>query len=381
MTRRSFAGLLIAGLALAALAWLAGPPFLERLQRRGLLYDRRILDPASIEGTTLDEAAARQLFAPLRLPGGRFLYDREAWLVLAPDHTSAFDWPEHPDGRIVFRTNNLGFREDRPTEPVPRGLRILVTGDSHTEGAVNNAESFANVLERMLAGAAGADAPVEVLNAGVGGTAPHNHLALLRKHLPLQPDVFIAVLFAGNDFAGALMHSDFLTKRRPKARDRSYFERFDPANQRWPTVLPQGFNQAYLFRYREGDAELALTVTLDVYEAMARECAAAGVRFLVIVLPTKIDADLDDDREHIEAIREALALTTAELAVNRVLSERLARALAERGIECLDLTHAMAADPTPFYWRQDHHLNVAGHTFVAGRLFEHLQQTTPALSR
>src|SRR5262249_42211098 len=159
----------------------------------------------------------------------RMMYDPVATIMLRPDRTQSFDWPEHPAGRVTFRTNNLGFREDRPTTLAKYGPRILVLGDSHTEGLVNNDENVAHVLRRLLdadadarsaspgaagaadaanaAGATSSTGPVryEVLNAGVGGTGPHEYLGQLTKHIDLRPDLVIAVIYTGNDFSNALM--------------------------------------------------------------------------------------------------------------------------------------------------------------------------------
>ena len=53
-------------------------------------------------------------------------------------------------------------------------------------------------------------------------------------------------------------------------------------------------------------------------------------------------------------------------------SRRFVAAMQERGILCVDPTEAMRSADTPFYWRRDYHLNVAGHRLVAERLNEAL---------
>jgi hypothetical protein len=82
--------------------------------------------------------------------------------VHRPHAERRMQWPEHPRGEIVFRTNNLGFREDQDTAPrKPDGtVRIMVLGDSHTDGVVWNSESFPNLLEQRLG------PQVEVLSCG-----------------------------------------------------------------------------------------------------------------------------------------------------------------------------------------------------------------------
>src|SRR5262245_5827859 len=99
------------------------------------------------------------------------VYDPVAYVLEKPDSSSTWKWEEHRGGELTKRTNNLGFNEDQPTEIRKHGLRILVAGDSHTEGVVNNSESFCNVAERLLQQSLGRK-DVEVLNAGVGYTCP-----------------------------------------------------------------------------------------------------------------------------------------------------------------------------------------------------------------
>src|SRR5262245_26748556 len=109
-----------------------------------------LVDPARVGGTEITEEVAYQLFPGLSRTGDRKIYDPVAYIVLRPDDDRTFDFPEYPGGKIRFRTNNMGFREDEPTTVEHDTYRILVSGDSHTEGVCANSESLANVLERLL---------------------------------------------------------------------------------------------------------------------------------------------------------------------------------------------------------------------------------------
>lgn len=381
---RSLVPLLIA-LAVAVLGGVFLMPDLAEAVRNFRSSDSgplRYVDPTSIPGTTLDEAAARALFAPLIGQPSRFQYDPVAWVVLKPDTgKDLVDWPEHPLGHFQHRTNNLGFREDAATVVEKHGYRIVVTGDSHTEGAVNNAESYANLLEALLNQSldpSGATQPVEVINAGVGGTGPHNYLAMLQKHMDLAPDLVISGLYVGNDFMSALMHSDFITKRKIRKRDQPYKERLDATLRAYPDLPQQGYNQPYLFEYCEGDAELALDRTVEVFEGIARVCADHGIRFLALVIPCKADVDGNDDQERIQGLLDMLQLSPEDWAVNRWLADHFVERLQAEGIDCLDPTQAMQDEPAPLYWRKDHHLSTSGHSFVARLLFEHLSSEVAA---
>jgi hypothetical protein len=75
-------------------------------------------------------------------------------------------------GRLVYRfaTNSLGFKDRSPraVKTTPDGKRLLLLGDSFTEGAgYSFAKTFAGHIQRAMA-----RKNVEVLNAGVGSYAP-----------------------------------------------------------------------------------------------------------------------------------------------------------------------------------------------------------------
>jgi len=347
----------------------ARPPDLRVV---GRTMPARVLDQA-----LFTEEVAKDFHPALRNATSRNVYDPIGGSLLVPNRrVKPVPWPEHPKGEIAFDTNNRGFREDEDTEFVKTGYRILVTGDSHTDGAVRNQESFANVLEARFA--AIPDGPtVEVLNAGVGGNGPFMYLRTLYRHGELDPDLFISTLFTGNDFWDSIFVSDFFTGRVPKKAETTYSNAIYDAAEEWPVRIAQGFNQAFRFRHMPEEVELALTATLAFHVEMARLCEKHGVRFLTVILPTKSDVELEDDRESYRKILDALQLTDDDYNVTARLSRAFAVGLAEHGIRYIDTTAALIAADGPFYWRKDHHLNVEGHRFVADLIFDALRDEIP----
>jgi len=281
-------------------------------------------------------------------------YDPQALLVLRPDRRYTFAWPEHPRGKVVFVTNDRGLREDEPTRVPKAGRRALVLGDSQTEGLVHNQESFAHVLQRLL-GAAGH--ATEVLNAGVGTTAPHNYLGQYLRLADLQPDLVIAVVYTGNDFAGSLQLDELMRQLEPTPVPA---DRVHAARERWPAVLPQAFGQALLFDAHPAAAERALQVVREVLLELQRQCRHRDARLIVATLPTKPDVDDDDPQTQAELLA-SLGLDAGDLQLNGQLGARLREALAADGIETLDLAPVLRGRPGPKFWVQDYHLNVAGH--------------------
>jgi lysophospholipase L1-like esterase len=99
----------------------------------------------------------------------------------------------------LYITNSDGFRDEREVPLQKQGeLRILSLGDSIAEGlGVATEDTYARQLEASLRGHYG---PVRVINAGVGGYAAWQSVALLKdKGLGLQPEVVFLEFFLGNN--------------------------------------------------------------------------------------------------------------------------------------------------------------------------------------
>ena len=69
-------------------------------------------------------------------------------------HTSrTFPFAEHPTGQLTMTTEARGLRADEDVAvPHPRDgrFRVVVTGDSHTDGVVHNHEHFKEALADTL---------------------------------------------------------------------------------------------------------------------------------------------------------------------------------------------------------------------------------------
>jgi hypothetical protein len=319
----------------------------------------------------LDESAVYQLF-DLRRIGNTCAFDPLAHVVNRSALELEIAWPEHPRGRLVLRTNDRGLREDAAVPPEKTGARILVTGDSHTYGLVWNDESFANRLEAELRRDEGRES-LEVWNAGVPFTGPYCYLGMLRKHLPLDLDAFVAVLFVGNDLFDDLNVRYWLDGwTTPRGPD-EYRERIGAASERWPGPVGQGFNQAYRWKHFPWEPERALDAVLDSYVAMRDVCAAEGIAFLAVLLPTKMQIEPEDDRATQEALLAALDLAPEDLTPDAALADRFVERVRAEGVRCLDPRDAMRAAPHPLYWRFDYHLGLTGNRLLAELLADEVR--------
>lgn len=105
----------------------------------------------------------------------------------------------HPEYVSVETVNSWGFRTPEIPIAKPDGMkRILLVGDSHTEGyTVSDDETCARLIEQNLAGTL----PVQVISLGVGGfSTDQEFLSYVHYGRRLQPDV-VLLLFCVNDLA------------------------------------------------------------------------------------------------------------------------------------------------------------------------------------
>jgi len=272
---------------------------------------------------------------------------------------------EHPKTRIAANTNNLGFRNDRDTaQPKPEGMaRILVAGDSHTDGLVWNDESFAHLIELELT-AALPGASVEVLNAGVGHYGPYHYGRLMKRYGLLGPDFVIVNFFAGNDFMDAARLLEATTKLVAERPD-GYHEALARAREKMPGATSQGLNQIYYFAHASEMIAPVMRNAVSELVALKRDCDERGVGLVVLIQPTKLDVEGEAESGDLDAVRELLDLGPGELALNRELSGELAGRLAEAGIEVHDLLQPMRESGDSLFWEVDHHLSVSGHRLLA----------------
>lgn len=296
--------------------------------------------------------------------------DPVAHVLRRPNESRVIRWPEHADGQFTIVTNAHSFREDGPTPAHTDATRVVVIGDSHTEGMVNNSESFPNLLEGLLDARAG-EGTHDVVNAGVPGVGPLEQLGQLRRCLALQPQLVVMVLFTGNDFQGARNSACFFAGGGLGriAREQEEFVRpISEIRKRW-SQSAQGFHQAYDFKVRPDHFELAVGATIQCYEAMVRLCRKRSVGFLVVALPSKFEVDDDDGLGHMESMLDELGLTRDDYNVNRRLTEAFLETVEkELGVPILDLHETMRSAPDALFWSKDHHLNVRGHELVARAL-------------
>lgn len=319
----------------------------------------------------------------------------------APEHNMVFDadpdtgYRLRPGGSATFGNgargvaNNEGLR-NREVGPKPPGaFRILVLGDSFTEGAgVEEEEAYPQVLEKILRRRSAR--AVEVVNTGVGGWDPFQYAQYFERHgLAFAPDLVLVGFFVGND-----TYSGFLTVEtlptaiggrrvsREAARRRSIrlavflqehfhlaralrgralrFEARRSCEDFSPWFL--GLQTARLGNHRArtaaGDARARPNV--DQILRIQRLAAARGVPVVVALLP---------DENQINAALQARLLAGKDRAAYdfEMPQSMLGALFAGRDVRLVDLLPVFRRDPRCLYMN-DTHWNPDGQALAADAL-------------
>ncbi|HMO33169.1 MAG TPA: GDSL-type esterase/lipase family protein [Lacibacter sp.] len=293
--------------------------------------------------------------------------DPQADFVRKPNTSLQQPFAEHPAGILRKQYNNYGFlRHDSTQQQKREGVRrILFTGDSHTDGLVWNEENFCTLLEDSLHLAG---QPAEVLNAGTGYYTFRQYEGVLLRNLHLQPDDFVVVVYAGNDFVETLFY-DFRWYN-PLQSLRQFRARLG-WRYRYPVLYNnQSLTQVYYFHLYPFQVQPVINEALAAVGRMQAICHRNGIRFHLVLLPS----DFDLLPGYQEKVRLATGLTSAALAVNTTFSRALAAFCQQLNIPFLDLALSLQYQSGAYYYPRDHHLNAPGNRVVAQRLTRYFLQ-------
>lgn len=309
---------------------------------------------------------------------------RPSFIFASEDYNRFRGRPHAPN--YQDRLNSRGFNDrERTIAKAPGTYRILAIGDSFVFATVPRENTFATLLERHLNEAS--QAPTEVINLGIPGTAPPEYVEILRREgLAYSPDLVLCFVFVGNDF---------IESARPPAWRRSfvvdlvrYLIRVLPAYQgriihgpaTYDDDLPNFDRHTYLglqkVRAAIFDRHLPhfrhlLAQTAEPLGKLQQLAADAGAPLMVVLIPDELQVDP-------ELRREVLALPPARDETdfdwdrpNRELAERMT----ELGVPVLDLTAAFraTAGQRRLYRLNDSHWNLAGNALAAELLADWLR--------
>ena len=268
------------------------------------------------------------------------------------------------------RTNNVGFREDDDiTSKQENEFRVLVTGDSHTDGVLRyNTQSFVNIWEKKLS-AADSTTFYNCMNGGVGYYTFRNYYGFLKKYTYLQPDVFVINVFAGNDFREAAIFEDNRTSFSNVYKSlRMRFRRKFQSTAQKQIPYTQGLEQLLYFESFPNEKERTMEIAQKYISQIKEWCQQHHIRLIVTVLPSKLDtnADFRQEIQHLFNLDEKTMQSTQEL------TKTFIKFLQTEHIEHYNLQPLLQRATEKVYWDADLHINPKAHEMIAAFLNAHI---------
>lgn len=282
-----------------------------------------------------------------------------------------FNWPEHPLGKIVMKTNNLGFRNDNDTR-ISKGngtKRILITGDSHTDGVLYNSESVATKLGTYLKSEY-SDQQFETFNGGNGYYGPQNYLGVLKKFLPLEPDAFVVIIYTGNDYLDGVRIESENGRLETPQRPNDYFDKLWEVDGLYSGFTGQYLNQLKFFNTYPEYADTALAIMTENLSEIQNICTINNIQLMAVFLPTKLDTEPETDQERIDEVFEIMDFNQENIQEDQLMSVALAMWMDKNHIPYLDLYDAFVNSKQELFWRADYHVNQKGHNILAKQIVE-----------
>lgn len=301
-----------------------------------------------------------------------FIPDSTALFIHKPNIHIYDNWGT-PQQKISTqrRTNNLGFREDDDIVAKQKNeYRILVTGDSHTDGVLKlNTESFINIWEEKL-NTSDSTQYYNCINGGVGYYTFRNYHGFLKKYAYLKPDVFLINVFAGNDFREAAMFEDNRTSvsnvyKSLRMRFRRKFQ--SEAQQKIPYT--QGLEQTLYFESFPSEKERTMSISQKYLLQIKELCQKENIQLIVTLLPSKLDVNSSFKKE-IQTLHE---LDDEAMKCNQELTQTLIEFLQNQQIEYFDLKPLLQSATEKVYWDQDLHINPKAHEMIAEFLYDKIE--------
>lgn len=319
---------------------------------------------------TLEEAYQRSRF----LAGNDFYQkDSIAGFVHTPDYTNTYEWPEHPLGKITVKTNNLGFKNDSNTtiKKDTNTIRILFTGDSHTDGVVYNNESFAHVLENSLNDSMKAGGKkIECINGGSGYYSFKQYDGFLKKYIPLQPDVFVVVVYTGNDFLETQFYDVNWYNYFQNSRNFLYKVKKKFQLGQSQDYLAQSFAQTLYANMFPSTREKMVETAMHYIDDIRTTCKNQNIQLKFVLLPNLLDYDSSMQQTAMEKMK----LSSSQTRVNREITTLLMKKMDEKKIGYLDLLPLFEHTGDNLFWKRDQHLNIEGHKVVASALKQSIER-------
>ena len=252
--------------------------------------------------------------------------------------------------------NNQGFKGPVVTNPKsPNTIRILVYGDSNTEGTPE--DSWPARLQEVLLHAQSVH-DYEVLNAGVAGYTSHQGLLRFQQEVGSYTPDIVLVAFGWNDLANAVRpdksyvppHPAFVFCERMVLKLRLYW-----ALKQMALSKPSGENHQTVARVPIED----YAANLNQFVALGKESKAN------VVLVTR------PHRESNESLRELESNYRSEVPA---YNETLLRVCNQKNVQCIDAERYFLELEDPDIWGDECHFTEKGRIEMGKFVFQQLKR-------
>ncbi len=293
-------------------------------------------------------------------------YNDQFYYARPPNKGWFTKWEEHPKGGYVMRTNDLGIREDTDPSTSAPDLRVIVTGDSHTDGVCGNDESFPNRLEAMLAEKTPGKS-LEVLNMGIGGYTFWNYLGVLRTYAPkLKPNVFVVACYGGNDFYEVLGLERYFHHRKAGSKSRLPESLFRVTGT---GLVAQELTQVGHMLSNPEDIDIAIDTANSITREMIRVAAENHVKLVAVYIPPASVGQPEFVKDELDTVLKATDWKRDDVtAIPNRLADGWISYLRNHEVPCLDLRPIFASTHERLYWKADLHINLAANERIAREL-------------
>ncbi len=310
------------------------------------------------------EAEARRLF-PIQHHQNE--WHARSYFARRPNLELRRKMEDHPSGSWLLETNSLGMRRaDDPSSEQP-DLRVLVVGDSHLDGLLNNDESFASELERRLQRAHSGQS-VEVLNAARGGFSLYSTLGAMERFLYLKPDLVIVGVSGNNDFTDLLQLGHIFDGDDIELRQDSELKVLGGIAAELRPAVSAGFGAMYYGRLHPQELEFGVARASAICREMQSVAHAAEAELLFVFVPSPSALSWQQEPNSFAEVRKILGLGAEHLLRERELAQGFIEGLRSEGCRVLDLGVVLESEPDAFFWLSNFHLNIVGHRMLADGL-------------
>jgi RNase H-fold protein (predicted Holliday junction resolvase) len=108
----------------------------------------------------------------------------------------------------------------------------------------------------------------------------------------------------------------------------------------------------------------------DNLEKISILCKKNNARFLVVLLPSKIDTEAQTDSTRIAEVFSIMKYDQQDVIENKKMTENLSAWLAEKQIPFVDLFPSFTSAEKELFWKADYHVNHHGHEEMAKQIMK-----------